>query len=100
MPEGLHEIQCTLMSKLKKTKLSINFVAVTANFAAGDYRLRRGLGRDHPRRPARPPRLPHTQGAEEAESAPSRRRKLTGADIHIREANDPSVLNSHREGPC
>ena len=79
---------------------TMNFVAVTANFAAGDYRLRRGLGRDHPRRPARPPCLPHSQGAEEAESAPSRRRKLTGAVIQIRAANDPSVLNSHGEGPC
>ena len=87
--------------KIEEDK-TINFVAVTANFAAGDYRLRRGLGRHHPRRPARPPRLPHTQGAEEAESAPSGRRKLTGAGavIQIWAANDPSVLNSHGEGPC
>ena len=69
-------------------------------FLAGYSGLRRGLGRHHPRRPARPPRLPHTQGAEEAESAPSRRRKLTAAVIQIRAENDPSVLNSHGEGPC
>ena len=71
--------------KIEEDK-TINFVAVTANFAAGDYRLRRWLGRHHPRRPARPPRLPHTQGAEEAESAPSGRRKLTAAIIQIRAA--------------